>query len=133
MAALALRDIFKRFNITISDFVIVLAVLLSAVILAVSFGKGGGARECIIKIDGEEYARYELATIDKEKTVEIKNQYGENTVVIDRNGAYVSYSSCADKSEVKAGRISKSGESLICLPHRLEVYLTGGELDGTSW
>ncbi len=134
-AVLALQDIFKKLSLTALDCAAIVCVLVAALFLAVVFGKGGeGATACVIKINGQEWARYDLASLDKEKVIDIKNSYGENTIVIDKDGAYVSYSNCADKSEVNMGRISKSGESLICLPHRLEIYLTGeNELDGTTW
>lgn len=132
---LALQDIFKKSGVTALDCAIVGCVLVAALLMLVVFGRNGeAATACVIKINGEEWARYDLSALDKEKVIEIKNSYGENTVVIDKNGVYVSYSNCADKSEINMGRISKSGESLICLPHRLEIYLTGeNQLDGTSW
>ena len=89
---------------------------------------------CVIEINGEEFARYDLPAITGEKVIEIDNEYGRNTIIIDKNGAAVTHSNCADKYEVKAGKITSSGQSLICLPHRLTVRLEGAEKsDGIAW
>ncbi|MBQ6999309.1 MAG: NusG domain II-containing protein [Clostridia bacterium] len=117
-----------------ADIFVMLAVVLVAVIIF-SFAAGGQSPDvCVIEINGEEFARYDLITLADEKVLEIDNEYGRNTVVIDKHGAAVTYSDCADKIEVKAGKITSSGQSLICLPHRLTVRLEGADnVDGTAW
>lgn len=131
---LALRDIFNRIKLLPADIFVMLAVVLVAVIIF-SFAAGGQSPDvCVIEINGEEFARYDLITLADEKVLEIDNEYGRNTVVIDKHGAAVTYSDCADKIEVKAGKITSSGQSLICLPHRLTVRLEGADnVDGTAW
>ena len=134
-AVLVLRDIFNKLKITCADGIIISCVMLAAVLLFISASRGGDTPSvCIIEINGEEFARYDLMSIKNEKIIEIDNEYGRNTIVIDNRGAAVTFSDCADCLEVKAGRIDKSGQSLICLPHRLTVKLDGkNNSDGTSW
>ncbi len=111
-------------------------IALAAAILFFIGARGGGftATVCVIEINGEEFARYDLSTLTEEKIIEIDNEYGKNTLVLDRFGAYVTYSDCADGLEVKAGRIDTAGQSLICLPHRLLIRLEGGEdTDALAW
>ena len=132
---MALRDIFKRLNLKVADFLIISFVVLSAIIVLLFFkGNNVQATQCVIEINGEEYARFTLSSITDEKVIEIDNQYGKNTVIIDSSGVRVSESDCADRHEIKAGKITSAGQSLICLPHRLAVYLEGDKkLDGTAW
>lgn len=93
-----------------------------------------GAKRCVIEIDGREFASYELSAVSGEKLVEIDNEYGKNTVAIYGDGAAVIFSDCPDGTEVKAGRITESGQSLICLPHRLCVRLEGKtDNDAVAW
>ena len=133
--ALALQDIFKKNRITLADVLIIVFVACAGVILTFSvFADRGTPNTCVVEINGTEYARYEMASLNDAKIIEIDNEYGRNTVVIDRNGASVVYSDCADGIEVKAGRIDRSGQCLICLPHRLTVRLEGSSTpDGVSW
>ena len=132
---LAQPDIFKRLKITFADaLVFVIVACVGIVLLLTGFSDNGTPAVCVVEINGSEYARYELHSLSGEKIIEIDNEYGRNTVVIDRNGARVAYSDCADGCEVKSGRIDRSGQCLVCLPHRLTVRLEGGDTpDGVSW
>ena len=132
---MVLRDIFKKTGITFADVLIILFVACVGIILALSvFTDKGIPTMCVVEINGAEYARYGMVSLADEKIIEIDNEYGRNTIVIDRNGAAVVYSDCADGIEVKAGRIDCAGQSLICLPHRLTVRLEGNDTpDGVSW
>lgn len=112
------------------------AVAATSMLLFLVYFKGGvsGARVCVIEVDGREFASYELSSVSGRKIVEIENDYGKNTVAIYSDGAEVIYSDCPDGREVKAGRITEAGESLICLPHRLCVRLEGKKKDdAVSW
>ena len=46
---------------------------------------------------------------------------GENKIVVKHSKCYVVYADCPDKLCVKQGEISKNGESVICLPHRVVI------------
>ena len=131
---MALQDTFKFKKITASDVLIILFVLcISAVLFSVAL-TGNNPTRCVIEIDGEEYAVYNMAELSKEKIIEIDNEFGKNTIVLDRYGAKIIFSDCPDALEVKSGKITQSGQSLICLPHRLTVKLEGNEKnDGNSW
>lgn len=131
---MALRDIFNYKKLKFADICIMLAVLLVAVVIFIFASGGETPTACIIEINGEEFARYNLPALTDEKVIEIDNEYGRNTIVIDKNGAAVTHSNCADKSEVNTGKITSSGQSLICLPHRLTVRLEGAKKsDGIAW
>ena len=131
---LALRDIFNRIKLKAADICIMLAVAFAAIMIFAFASEREAPTACVIEINGEEFARYDLPAITGEKVIEIDNEYGRNTIIIDKNGAAVTHSNCADKYEVKAGKITSSGQSLICLPHRLTVRLEGAEKsDGIAW
>ncbi len=131
---MALQDIFNCIKLKFADICIMLAVVLAAIVIF-AFASGGEApTACVIEINGEEFARYDLPALTEEKVIQIDNEYGKNTIIIDKNGAAVTHSNCADKYEVNAGKITSSGQSLICLPHRLTVRLEGAKKsDGIAW
>ena len=123
---------FKKF--TFSDVLIIIFVLCISVLLFSVALDGNNPYRCVIEIDGAEYAVYNMAELGEEKIIEIDNEFGKNTIVLDRYGAKITHSDCPDASEVKSGKITESGQSLICLPHRLIVKLEGGgKNDGNSW
>lgn len=51
---------------------------------------------------------------------------GENLLIIKSGQAWIETADCPDGLCVQQGRIDKSGQSIICLPHRLVVAIEGG-------
>ena len=60
-------------------------------------------------------------------TIHTPDKTGINVVVIDDNKVYVDSADCPGKDCVKRGIITRSGEEIICLPHRLVIRIEGGE------
>ena len=52
-------------------------------------------------------------------------QGGTNRIVIQDNAVYMSDADCPDKLCVHTGTIHKTGETIVCLPHRVVVEITG--------
>lgn len=74
-----------------------------------------------IRVAGNLYGEYPLSR-DQELT--IRTSYGSNTVVIKGGTVSVAYSDCANQICVQHSAISKTGEMIVCLPHRLSVEIT---------
>ncbi len=80
-------------------------------------------------------------TFDKNmigKTIDIRTQYGYNKIEIGDGKVRVIDADCPDKLDVKQGWISKSGEIIVCLPHKLTIEIVGeneadDEIDGISY
>ena len=52
---------------------------------------------------------------------------GSNTVVIEDKKVRISAADCPGHDCVNKGTITKSGEEIICLPHKLVIRIEGGE------
>ncbi len=65
-----------------------------------------------------------------DKTLELENNGIKLTVIIEGGEVYVKDSSCEDHVCVHSGRISRSGQSIICAPAGVTVNVSGGESDG---
>lgn len=91
------------------------------------------AEFAVVEVDGREYGRYSLR--EKEtKVLDIKTNFGQNTIEIAGGGVRVLDADCPDKLEVKAGRIDSAGEMLVCLPNRMIVRIEGErEVDGVAY
>lgn len=55
---------------------------------------------------------------------DIKTEHGVNRLVIENGEAYISYADCKNNICVKTAPITKTGESIVCLPHSLIVEIT---------
>lgn len=86
----------------------------------------------VVTVNGTEQGRYPL---DRPEEFEIVTDYGTNHLVIDDGKASVTEADCPDRLCVKQKEISRDGETIVCLPHRLTVAIEGGSsgaVDGIS-
>ena len=85
----------------------------------------------VIYVDGTIYGTYRM---DRTQTLRVESAFGYNLIEITPEGARVTESSCENKLEIKEGRISHTGQSLVCLPNHLVVAIEGRQdLDGFSY
>lgn len=81
--------------------------------------------EVMIIRDGELMGCYELSA---EETISVSDQEGGFNLVLISNGTVrVCDANCPDKLCIRQKSISKNGESIICLPHKLVVQIVSKE------
>lgn len=73
----------------------------------------------IISIDGNDIKTFNLS----ENTIYDIKENGCNRLIIKNGYAWIETADCPDELCVNSGKISKSGESIICLPHKLVVRI----------
>ena len=102
--------------------IIFVSALLSVILVAVlgmllfrSFGD-----TVTVTVDGKTFGEYSL---DQNRSVEIKTEYGFNLLVIKDGKAYVESASCPDGICSAHKPISYDGESIICLPNKVVVHI----------
>ncbi len=78
-----------------------------------------------VRIDGEITDVFPLSE-DLEFQIHGYNG-GTNTLIIEGGKAYLKDTSCPDHLCEKMGKISRSGQSLICLPNHVVVEIAGDE------
>lgn len=103
------KDIFLLIGLAAAAAAAFLLIFLTA-------NKGTGVK---VTVDGKEYASYSLK---KDITVDIKSN-GVNRLVIKNGKAYISYADCSEQVCVNHKEISKVGESIICLPHKVIIEI----------
>lgn len=75
--------------------------------------------------DGELLYSYSLS---EDRIVSVQaSDGGYNLVLINGGSARVTDADCPDKLCIRQRSISKNGESIICLPHKLVVQITSGK------
>ncbi len=65
----------------------------------------------------------ETLPLSEDTTYRIETENGSNLLVIKDGFAEVTEADCPDKICVRHGKISKSGEAIICLPHKVVVSI----------
>ncbi len=104
----------KKGDIFLSIGIVVLAV---ALMLSFSSFKTSGKR-VVITVDGEVFGEYSIFSDQK---IEVKSKLGINTVVIKDGKVSVSNADCPDKYCVNHVAVNETGETVVCLPHRMIV------------
>ena len=110
-----------------NDIILVAVILLVAAagLLLVGLNREAGAF-ATVKIDGTETASYPL---HQDRTVEIttgENDEFSNTLVIEKGKAYISQANGPDKICAGHRAVSYTGETIVCLPHKVIVEITAG-------
>lgn len=107
--------------------VILLLVIFFVLVLAVTFSfflKKEGA-SVVITVEGNVYRTVSLA---KDQEIEIeKDGTVINILSIQRGKADMTAATCPDKLCVHQKPVSKSGETIVCLPHEVVVEVKGSE------
>lgn len=110
------------------DAVVAAAVVLLAAACAWLIWRGAGqsgALEAVVSVDGTETFTTPLTDLTRvERTVQA-NGYTLKIILTDKE-VWVEESDCPTQDCVHTGHISRSGQSIVCLPARVTVRLVGG-------
>lgn len=113
-----------------NDWLLAVGVLVLAAALWFLLRPGGEGGWVVVTVDGTEVGRYAL---EEERTVTIGEE-DYNVLEITGGRAAVTEANCGDHTCVHTGWISREGETIVCLPHRLVVRIEGtsGGLDAVA-
>lgn len=75
-----------------------------------------------VTVNGEWVAEYSLS-----QNGEYEINGGTNILVIENGSAYVKKASCPDGLCVNQGKISRTGERIVCLPNRVMIEVGGAD------
>ena len=112
------------------DIIVLLAVvaLAAAAALTVWPSRDSGSLTAVVTADGEELDRFAPADLAAGPRTYTHNGY-TLTVTAEGDGLHVSEADCPTQDCVHTGTISRSGQSIVCLPARIIIQLTGGQAD----
>ena len=117
-----------KFAVKPADFIIfALPLIIAAVFIAVFSGAADNNDIRIAKIilDGKTVRTVALDTA-KNQTIDLGLEYGNIIEVRDGKVGIIN-ADCPDKTCVKSGRIRYVGESITCLPNRINVRIVGND------
>ena len=107
---------------------IVLFILILVAGLAVSWWSlttNTGGDKAIVTVDGELYGTYSLS---QDQTIEVAQKDGHTNHITIKDGMVsMAFSDCANQDCVQHYAISKTAETIVCLPNKVIVEIEGGE------
>lgn len=101
------------------DIILLVSIIVLAVALFLCFFlfKTDG-KQVVITVDGEVFGRYSIST---DQEIEVKTKRGVNIVAIYDGKVSVTQADCPDKYCVSHVAVNETGETVVCLPHRMIV------------
>jgi hypothetical protein len=110
-----------------NDIILVLIILIS---VGVYFGitKYNESKEGVLK--AEIYVNKELyktVPLNKEKTIKIDQDGKINIVHVHDGGVEIEDANCPDDVCVKTGFVNTSSRGIVCIPHKVQVKIVGGD------
>lgn len=125
----------KRLDVIIIAVIIVISIA-SLGVLKIFNDKSYEEKYVHISVDGELIKTIPLDAASDGEEFTVKTELGINIIKIENGMVEIVDADCPDKICVKDGPISKPGEILVCLPHKVVVEIKGhskGEVDGLSY
>ena len=115
----------KRY-FTKNDILLIIGMLLvSGLLMLVLLLSQERGSTVVISVDGKDVKSFSL---DEDTRFVIDGYHGGSNVLVIENGeAFLESASCPDKLCVNMGKISKVGQSIICLPNKVVIEIRGKE------
>lgn len=76
----------------------------------------------LISVNGEDYEKLELNK-ENDEVIRIENGNYVNEICINGREVYMKETNCPDRVCSRQGKISKVGESIVCLPNKLFIEI----------
>ncbi|MCM0648475.1 NusG domain II-containing protein [Clostridium swellfunianum] len=120
------------------DFVVIVVLVFialgSSAVAFINSHKSYNTKYVEIEVKGKLFKRLPLDNSRNEK-IQIETDLGSNIVEITNGKVRISDADCPDKICIQDGSISKPGDILVCLPHKVVVNIKGqnSETDALSF
>ena len=111
--------------------IIVLLLLCFLIIFAFAyraFGKDAG-NLCTVRTDNQTY----YLDLTHDSRLNVTSCGVSLTVVIENGKAFVEKADCPDKVCVHSGKVSQSGESIVCIPAKVSIIISTEADDNADW
>ena len=100
-----------------ADLILILTMTILSLIPLTNFETGN---RVVISVDGKIYREIDL---NISESIRIETPDGFNEIQIDSGEVYISKADCPDKTCIRTGKISKAGDVIACLPHKMLIEI----------
>lgn len=112
-----------------ADLIFIVGGILTAIVLYILFNSFSEKGNTVIVKQGSDVIKtVNLDTLSEPYVIEFDGEY-PCTVTIDKDGAYFSKAECPDKVCLKTGKISRTGQTAVCLPAKVSLIVTGSDAE----
>ncbi len=112
-----------RSILTRADLVLFALCLLAALSLPLLFGARERGSQVRVTVEGKLYGTWPLS---EDARIEIRRDGHTNILVIEDGSLRMEEADCRSQVCVRTGRVSLTGQTIVCLPARVAAEITGG-------
>lgn len=122
---LKVKTVKRKNGLKTADFylIVVLLLITAGLLVWIQFGVKKHGETVLIKVDGNIVKQLPLSS-DIEFDI-AGYQGGSNHIVIKEGTVCMTEADCPDELCVHTGAVKKTGETIVCLPHRVVVEIRG--------
>lgn len=117
------------------DLALAAALLVLCALLFLFRSQAPQGAEAVVERSGETVLRQKLSQLSSPKEVTVQGENGISlTVALYPDGVQILSADCPDQVCVRTGRLTRAGESAVCLPAGVSLRLEGsGGVDGETY
>ena len=110
------------------DIAVILIILVVAAAFWIYQSRQTDKLEAVISVNGETVEIIDLSAVDGKRTIELDTD--PKVIIAVENGAvYFEKADCDDKLCINCGKLSKKGDTAVCLPAKTVVTVSGADVD----
>lgn len=98
----------------------IIAIVIGQLIIINKFVNSEKADKVLVYFNNK---LYQECSINDTKTISIKSGGVDSVISIHDKGVEMTHANCPDKVCVKTGFINKSGQSIVCIPHKINIKI----------
>ena len=111
----------RRMKLNVVAVLVIAAVALAVAAAANALGSAVDARTAVIQdADGNTFTM----PLSQDDVLTVASSAGTNVIEVQAGKVRVSEADCPNQDCVEQGWISKAGQQIVCLPHKLMVNIT---------
>lgn len=109
------------------DIAVILVVLVAAALFWFFRTQQTDRLEAVITVNGETVETIDLSTVKEKRIIELDTD--PKVVIAAENGAiYFESAECDDKLCINCGKLSRKGDTAVCLPAKTVVTVSGSDV-----
>ena len=117
----AQKKAYRRMKLNVVAVLVIAAVALAVAAAANALGSAVDARTAVIQdADGNTFTM----PLSQDDALTVASSAGTNVIEVQAGKVRVSEADCPNQDCVEQGWISKAGQQIVCLPHKLMVNIT---------
>ncbi len=109
------------------DIAVILVVLIAASIFWIYQSQNTDRLEAVITVNGKTVETIDLSAVKAKRTIELDTD--PKVVITAENGEiYFESAECEDKLCIGCGKLSRKGDTAVCLPAKTVITVSGSDV-----